>query len=220
MRMPPQLTTVTHPIPRHPARISWARLLKRVFDIDMEHCSQCGGALKIIAANEDPTVIAKILTHLGLPARHLRYAVPAPLAGVRASFARHSPIPITGAGIRPIPNSLIPNRSTLPSGLAPEPTSPFSAQPPETPKRPETSRFGSNAPESSPILDRGLECLTSFRFSSTFPFEEKGRLNFWLLSRICGYLSHESMDNKLIDKVFNRTFESLFLNTTFITQDC
>jgi len=28
------------------------------------------------------------------------------------------------------------------------------------------------------------------------------------------------MDNKLIDKVFNRTFESLFLNTTFITQDC
>jgi len=52
-----------------PARISWARLLKRVFDIDVEHCPQCGGALKIIAAIEDPTVIAKILTHLGLPAR-------------------------------------------------------------------------------------------------------------------------------------------------------
>ena len=30
------------------ARTSWARLLKRVFDID--HCSNCGGALKIIAA--------------------------------------------------------------------------------------------------------------------------------------------------------------------------
>ena len=31
-------------------RMSWARLLKRVFDIDIEHCSNCGGALKIIAA--------------------------------------------------------------------------------------------------------------------------------------------------------------------------
>ncbi|MCG7757104.1 MAG: IS91 family transposase, partial [Nitrosomonas sp.] len=31
-------------------RISWARLLKRVFDIDIEHCPHCGGALKIIAA--------------------------------------------------------------------------------------------------------------------------------------------------------------------------
>ncbi len=30
--------------------MSWARLLKRVFDIDIEHCPNCGGALKIIAA--------------------------------------------------------------------------------------------------------------------------------------------------------------------------
>src|SRR5262249_28326313 len=29
-------------------RMSWARLLKRVFDIDVEHCPKCGGALKII----------------------------------------------------------------------------------------------------------------------------------------------------------------------------
>ena len=53
--------------------MSWARLLKRVFDI--EHCPNCGGALKIIAcpesrrraAIEDPPVIIKILGHLGLP---------------------------------------------------------------------------------------------------------------------------------------------------------
>jgi Putative transposase len=32
------------------ARMSWARLLKRIFDIDTEHCPNCGGALKIIAA--------------------------------------------------------------------------------------------------------------------------------------------------------------------------
>ena len=52
-----------------PARMSWARLLKRVFDIDIEHCPHCGGTLKIIAATEDPPVIAKILTHLGWSAR-------------------------------------------------------------------------------------------------------------------------------------------------------
>src|ERR671915_880000 len=50
-------------------RMSWARLLKRVFDIDIEQCPNCGGALKIIAAIEDPPVIVKILSHLGLPPR-------------------------------------------------------------------------------------------------------------------------------------------------------
>ncbi|MCX7136528.1 MAG: hypothetical protein NTW47_07775 [Proteobacteria bacterium] len=46
-----------------------ARLLKRVFGIDLEHCPLCGGALKIIAAIEEPAVIVRILTHLGLPVR-------------------------------------------------------------------------------------------------------------------------------------------------------
>jgi Zn-finger nucleic acid-binding protein len=49
--------------------MSWARLLERVFDIDIEHCPNCGGAWKIIAAIEDPPVIVKILNHLGLPTR-------------------------------------------------------------------------------------------------------------------------------------------------------
>ena len=49
--------------------MSWAQLLKRVFDIDLEHCPNCGGPLTIIAALLDPTVIAKILSHLGLPIR-------------------------------------------------------------------------------------------------------------------------------------------------------
>ena len=52
-----------------PARMSWARLLKRVFDIDIEHCPECGGSLKIIAAIEDPPVMVRILAHLGLPTR-------------------------------------------------------------------------------------------------------------------------------------------------------
>ena len=49
-----------------PVRLSWARLLKRVFDLDQEHCPNCGGELKIIAAILEQPVIEKILTHLGL----------------------------------------------------------------------------------------------------------------------------------------------------------
>ena len=51
-----------------PLRMSWARLLKRVFDIDIERCV-CGGKLKIIAVIEEPAVIERILTHLGLCAQ-------------------------------------------------------------------------------------------------------------------------------------------------------
>ena len=47
----------------------WAKLLKRVFEIDMEHCPNCGGELKIIAAILAKPVIKKILNHLGLQAR-------------------------------------------------------------------------------------------------------------------------------------------------------
>lgn len=48
-------------------RISWARLLKRVFDFDMQHCPNCGGGeLKFLAAILERPVIDKILTHLGL----------------------------------------------------------------------------------------------------------------------------------------------------------
>ena len=49
--------------------MSWARLLKRVFDLDLEHCPNCGGELTIIAAILEQPVIEKILTHLGLQAR-------------------------------------------------------------------------------------------------------------------------------------------------------
>ena len=39
------------------------------FDIDMEHCPNCGGQLKIIAAILEAPVIERIPTHLGLQAR-------------------------------------------------------------------------------------------------------------------------------------------------------
>ena len=49
--------------------IPWARLLARVFGIDVETCSKCGGKMKIIAAIEDSKTIRKILSHLGLPTK-------------------------------------------------------------------------------------------------------------------------------------------------------
>ena len=50
-----------------PYLISWARLLKRVFDIVMQHCPNCGaGDLKIIAAILERPMVEKIPTPLGL----------------------------------------------------------------------------------------------------------------------------------------------------------
>jgi hypothetical protein len=63
--------------------IGWARLLKRVFDIDLRRCPSCGaGALKIIAAILQRAAIGKILTHLGLD--------PRPPPRGRASEAGHA----------------------------------------------------------------------------------------------------------------------------------
>jgi hypothetical protein len=50
------------------AQMRWAPLLKRVFHIVVERCA-CGCQLKILAAIEEPVVIVRILTRLGLPAR-------------------------------------------------------------------------------------------------------------------------------------------------------
>ena len=50
-------------------RLGWAKLLKRLFEIDMEHCPNCGGDLNIIDALLEQPVIERILAHLGLQAR-------------------------------------------------------------------------------------------------------------------------------------------------------
>jgi hypothetical protein len=44
--------------------MTWAQRLKRVFNIDIETCRECGGIVKVIACIEDPVVIQKILNHL------------------------------------------------------------------------------------------------------------------------------------------------------------
>jgi len=60
-----QCQTVTETVQVRPGRISWARLLKRVFDIDLQRCPNCGaGELTIIAAILERAVIEKILSYL------------------------------------------------------------------------------------------------------------------------------------------------------------
>jgi len=46
------------------ASMTWAKRLKRVFNIDVETCSECGGDVRVVASIEDPIVIQKILAHL------------------------------------------------------------------------------------------------------------------------------------------------------------
>ena len=73
--------------------MSWAWLLKRVFDFDVERCV-CGGKLKIIAAIEEPAVIE----------RH----APGVVGSTAATDA--------GAAVRSVSGGLIVERALLRSG--------------------------------------------------------------------------------------------------------
>ena len=53
-------------VPPVGARIDWASLLRRVYLVDILACP-CGGRRSVVADINDPTVVAAILTHLGLP---------------------------------------------------------------------------------------------------------------------------------------------------------
>ncbi len=46
--------------------MSWARRLKRVFNIECEACDKCGGDVRIVANIEDALVIQKMLAHLDI----------------------------------------------------------------------------------------------------------------------------------------------------------
>jgi hypothetical protein len=67
-------------VERH-AAMTWAQRLKRVFQIDIDTCARCGGAVRIIASIEDPAVIKHILDHLD---RHGGQPPPAFTPPVRA----------------------------------------------------------------------------------------------------------------------------------------
>lgn len=44
--------------------MTWAQRLKRVFNIDIQTCTECGGFVKVIASIEEPEIIKKILAHV------------------------------------------------------------------------------------------------------------------------------------------------------------
>lgn len=45
---------------------SWARLIKKIYEVDPLLCPKCGGSMRIIAFIEDCKVIKKILDWLGI----------------------------------------------------------------------------------------------------------------------------------------------------------
>ena len=56
-------------VKKRPVRrnLLWAELMSRVFGINVLTCPECDGQCRVIACIEDPAVIGKILSHLGLP---------------------------------------------------------------------------------------------------------------------------------------------------------
>ena len=56
-------TEVRSPDERH-AAMTWAQRLRRVFSIDIEVCSHCGGSVRVIACIEDQDIIDRILAQL------------------------------------------------------------------------------------------------------------------------------------------------------------
>ena len=50
-------------------RLSWAELMKRVFEVDVLECPRCGGRRKLIGVITEGAVVSAILDSLGLPTR-------------------------------------------------------------------------------------------------------------------------------------------------------
>ena len=45
---------------------TWAKILARVFQVDVTKCKDCGGEVKVISVIFDAFVISKILSHMGI----------------------------------------------------------------------------------------------------------------------------------------------------------
>jgi hypothetical protein len=58
--------------------IAWATLLQRVFEVDVLACPRCDGRLELLATLEEPAVVRRILTHVGLPAEPVTPRAPPP----------------------------------------------------------------------------------------------------------------------------------------------
>ena len=48
-------------------RLDWAALLARVWKLDVLECPRCKGRMRVIAALSEPSVVTRVLSHIGLP---------------------------------------------------------------------------------------------------------------------------------------------------------
>ncbi|MFQ5938373.1 MAG: transposase, partial [Acidiferrobacterales bacterium] len=60
--------TIDEPAHRKAAKAAWAKLIKKIYEVDPMVCPRCGGEMRIIALIEQPCVIQRILKHLGAQA--------------------------------------------------------------------------------------------------------------------------------------------------------
>ncbi len=90
---PPCAEQADRPVaPKRPARMTWADLLKRTFQIDALRCHRCSGRLRVITAVLDPTAIQAILAAVHLadaqnPERRSRPSPRGPPSPARTSAA-------------------------------------------------------------------------------------------------------------------------------------
>ncbi|MBD3391474.1 MAG: hypothetical protein GF410_05575 [Chitinivibrionales bacterium] len=62
---------------RRKCRMTWAALIKCVFEVDPLKCPKCGGTMKIVSFIDQSDVIQKILKHCHLWKEHSARAPPA-----------------------------------------------------------------------------------------------------------------------------------------------
>jgi hypothetical protein len=51
---------------RQECRKTWARMIKKVYEMDPLICPRCGFPMRVLSCIEDPPVVRRILDHLGL----------------------------------------------------------------------------------------------------------------------------------------------------------
>jgi len=51
---------------RRAAKIAWAKTIRKVYEVDPLTCPECGAQMRVISLIEDPAVIERILSWLGL----------------------------------------------------------------------------------------------------------------------------------------------------------
>ena len=63
---PDELDAETASPARQAAKAAWAKLIRKVYEVDPLECPRCGAQMRVIALIEDPPVIERILSWLGL----------------------------------------------------------------------------------------------------------------------------------------------------------